>query len=41
MDEKNVITESQEQAAPAVEVVELTLDQLANVGGGSATPSFP
>jgi hypothetical protein len=40
MDEKNVAVEPQEQAAPEVEIVELSLDQLANIGGGIITPSF-
>jgi hypothetical protein len=40
MDEKNVTVEPQEQPAPEVQVVELSLEQLANVGGGAITPSF-
>jgi hypothetical protein len=40
MDEKNVAVEPQQDAATEVEMIELSLEQLANVGGGGGTPSL-
>jgi len=39
MNEKEMVVEQQEEDVPQSEVVELSLDQLANIGGGaSASP---
>ena len=36
MNEKDTVVEVEEEVAPETEVVELTLEQLGNVGGGVA-----